>query len=150
MCHWSHASYFEVAVSNMLLHSLDSAPAHTDFAPGAPEPVTIPRQWQGASGLRGSRLATSSMAWVTAGSKLAIPVSKGASPGWLQSVKNSPLTRKCPTTSDNAWDFLTEAWETGKGLGVHLLVKVLTSRKSYHVCMLSHSVMTDSLWPFGL
>ena len=23
-------------------------------------------------------------------------------PSWLQSVKNSPLTRKCPTTSDNA------------------------------------------------
>ena len=68
-----------MAASHMLLHSLDSAPAHTDFLPGAPEPVTIPRQRQGASGLRGSCLATSSMAWVTAGSKLAIPVSKGAS-----------------------------------------------------------------------
>ena len=31
-----------------------------------------------------------------------------------------------------------------------LLVKVLTSWKSYHACVLSRSVMSDSWWPFGL
>ena len=91
-------------------------------------------------------------------------------PSWLQSVKNSPLTRKCPTTSDNAWDFLTEAWKTEKGFGGQsegesrtfvteqtwevtrnrLFVKVLTSWKSYQACVLSCSVMSDSLSPFGL
>ena len=85
-------------------------------------------------------------------------------PSWLQSVKNSPLTRKCPTTSDNAWDFLTEAWKTEKGFGRQsegesgtfvaeqtwevtrnrLFMKVLTSWESSQACVLSRSVMSDS------
>lgn len=60
----------------------------------------FPDSDRGASGLRGSRRAISSMAWVIAGSKLAIRVSKGASTRLAAVSEKLALNQE---TSHNLW-----------------------------------------------
>lgn len=98
MCHGGHPFHFEVAPSHILLRSLDSAPSHTGHARSFRSCRYSEMAMRSLRPRRHSaKHSPVNMAWVTAVSKLANPISKGPNPGWPQSVTDSPSTRKYPT-----------------------------------------------------